>query len=369
MMARPKESASALIAQLPPVRGRLTEKAPIGRQTWFGVGGPAEVMFQPADAEDLAAFLALLPEGIPVTVIGVGSNLLVRDGGIAGVTVRLGRGLASIAVRHGEVRVGAGALDRIVAFAAAEAGLAGLEFLSGIPGTIGGSLRMNAGAYGTEIKGVLVSATALDRSGRSHAIDCEGMQLSYRHCGVDPCWILIEARLHGADSDRDVITRRLAEIRASREAAQPARARTGGSTFTNPPGEAAWRLIDAAGCRGLVRGGAMVSLKHANFLINTGSATAADLEGLGEEVRRRVYEARGILLEWEICRIGIPVPGIDPIVEHHRDLSHAAPRDAPTPPSAGTERRSPFPPIGPYFRPAKFPLFLGCYGSFNSLIS
>ena len=324
MMARPKESASALIAQLPPVRGRLTENAPIGRQTWFGVGGSAEVMFRPADAEDLAAFLALLPGGIPVTVIGVGSNLLVRDGGIAGVTVRLGRCFANINIKHDEVRVGAGALDRIVAFAAAKAGLAGLEFLSGIPGTIGGSLRMNAGAYGCEVRDVLVSATALDETGRRRTIDCDEMQLSYRHCGVDPCWIFVEARLRGTANDRDVITRRLVEIRASREAAQPVRARTGGSTFTNPPDEAAWRLIDAAGCRGLVRGGAMVSQKHANFLINTGSATAADLEGLGEEVRRRVYEVQGILLEWEIRRIGIPVPGIDPIVEHHRDLSHTA---------------------------------------------
>ena len=357
MMARPKESASALIAQLPPVRGRLTENAPIGRQTWFGVGGSAEVMFRPADAEDLASFLALLPEGIPVTVIGVGSNLLVRDGGIAGVTVRLGRGFASIDIKHDEVRVGAGALDRIVAFAAAKAGLAGLEFLSGIPGTIGGSLRMNAGAYGCEVRDVLVSATTLDKTGRNHTIDCDGMELSYRHCGVDPCWIFIEARLRGAAGDRDMIIRRLAEIRAAREAAQPVRARTGGSTFTNPPGEAAWRLIDAAGCRGLVRGGAMVSQKHANFLINTGSATAADLEGLGEEVRRRVYEARGILLEWEICRIGIPVPGIDPIVEHHRDLPHAAPRAAPTSPSAGSGRRYRLPPIRPYLRSANFDCF------------
>jgi len=319
-----------LIAQLPPVRGRLTENAPIGRQTWFGVGGPAEVMFRPADAEDLAAFLALLPAGIPVTVIGVGSNLLVRDGGIAGVTIRLGWGFRSIVIKHDEVRVGAGALDRIVACAAAEAGLAGLEFLSGIPGTIGGSLRMNAGAYGCEVRDVLVSAKALDETGRSHTIDCDRMQLSYRHCGVDPCWIFIEARLRGAASDGDVITKRLAEIRASREATQPVRARTGGSTFTNPPGEAAWRLIDAAGCRGLVRGGAMVSPKHANFLINTGTATAADLEGLGEEVRRRVYEARGIVLEWEICRIGIPIPGFGTVAQD----AHGAPSTTPKPSAA-----------------------------------
>jgi UDP-N-acetylmuramate dehydrogenase len=315
MMAQPEESASALIAQLPPVRGRLTQNAPIGRQTWFGVGGSAEVMFRPADARDLAAFLAALPAEIPVTVIGVGSNLLVRDGGIPGVTIRLGRGLANVAIGHGEVRAGAGALDRVVAFAAAEAGLAGLEFLSGIPGTIGGSLRMNAGAYGAEVKQVLASATALDRSGRSHTIDYDGMQLSYRHCGVDPGWIFVEARLCCGASDRDVIKRRLAEIRASREATQPVRARTGGSTFTNPPGEAAWRLIDAAGCRGLVRGGAMVSPKHVNFLINTGSATAADLEGLGEEVRRRVFEITGIVLEWEIHRIGVPASGFATVAQ------------------------------------------------------
>jgi UDP-N-acetylmuramate dehydrogenase len=261
-----------------------------------------------------------------VTVIGVGSNLLVRDGGVPGVTIRLGRGLANIAIRHGEVRVGAGALDRIVALAAAEAGLAGLEFLSGIPGTIGGSLRMNAGAYGAEIKDVLVSATALDRGGRSHAIDNTSMKLAYRHCGVDPGWIFLEARLLGIACDRKEITKRLMTIRETREATQPVRARTSGSTFANPPGEAAWRLIDAAGCRGLMRGGAMVSQKHANFLINTGGATAADIEGLGEEVRRRVYEITGIVLEWEIHRIGLPTPGFETVVQDGRGVPSTAPR-------------------------------------------
>jgi UDP-N-acetylmuramate dehydrogenase len=307
-------------AKLPLVRGKLIANAPLGRQTWFGVGGPAEVMFRPADAEDLAAFLAALPAEIPVTVIGVGSNLLVRDGGVAGITIRLGRGFAAIAIRHGEIRIGAGALDRIVAFAAAERGLAGLEFLSGIPGTVGGSLRMNAGAYGAEMKEVFVSATALDRCGRSHAIDGASMQLSYRRCGVDPGWIFIEARLRGTACDRTEIGKRLMAIREMREATQPVRARTSGSTFANPPGEAAWRLIDAAGCRGLVRGGAMVSQKHANFLVNTGSATAADIEGLGEEVRRRVYETTGILLEWEIHRIGFPAPGFGTIARDGRGV-------------------------------------------------
>jgi UDP-N-acetylmuramate dehydrogenase len=315
MMAQPKRRRPALMAQLPPVRGTLIENAPVGKQTWFGVGGPAEIMFRPVDAEDLAAFLAALPAEIPVTVIGVGSNLLVRDGGIPGVTIRLGRAFASIGIKGDEIRAVAGALDRIVASAAANAGVAKLEFLAGIPGTVGGSLRMNAGAYGAEIKNVLVSATALDRTGRSQVIDSASMHLSYRDCGVDTGWIFIEARLRGAAGDRDVVMRRLTEIQALRAATQPVRARTGGSTFTNPPGEAAWRLVDYAGCRGLTRGGAMVSPQHANFLVNTGGATAADLEGLGEEVRRRVYEVTTIVLEWEIRRIGVPAAGIEPVAD------------------------------------------------------
>jgi len=204
-------------------------------------------------------------------------------------------------------------LDRVVAFAAAEAGVAGLEFLSGIPGTIGGSLRMNAGAYGREIKDVLVSAAALDERGQSHTLDCDDLQLSYRDCGIDPGLIFVEARLRAERGNHAEIAAQLSRIREAREATQPVRARTGGSTFKNPPGESAWRLIDKAGCRGLVRGGAMVSLKHANFFVNTGSATAADLEGLGEEVRRRVYQLSGITLEWEIRRIGLPLSGLEPV--------------------------------------------------------
>ena len=293
-----------LIAQLPSVRGTLTADAPIGKQTWFGVGGPAEVLFRPVDLADLAGFLAALPPRIGVTVIGVGSNLLVRDGGIPGVVIRLGRGFGSIEIERDEVRTGAAALDRVVAFAAAHAGLGGLEFLSGIPGSTGGSVRMNAGSYGQEIKDVLVSAIALDRTGQTYTVDSRAMGLSYRHSDIDPSWILIEARLRGAPGDRSAIGCRLNEIRAAREATQPVRTRTGGSTFKNPPGDSAWRLIDAAGCRGLVRGGAMVSQQHTNFLINTGTARAADLEGLGEEVRRRVHDTSGIWLEWEIERIG-----------------------------------------------------------------
>ena len=313
MIARDRAPTSTLIAQLPPVRGQLVANAPVGRQTWFGAGGPAEVLFRPADAVDLAEFLATLTPGIPVTVIGIGSNILVRDGGIPGVTVRLGRGLARIAIEREEVRVGAGVLDRVVAFAAAEAGITGLEFLSGIPGTIGGSLRMNAGAYGREIKNVLISASALDQRGQSHTLDCDELRLSYRDCGIDPGWIFVDARLRGDRGDRGEIAASLSTIREAREATQPVRARTGGSTFKNPPGESAWQLIDKAGCRGLVRGGAMVSVKHANFLVNTGSATGADLEGLGEEVRRRVHQLSGIRLEWEIRRIGRPISGLDPI--------------------------------------------------------
>jgi UDP-N-acetylmuramate dehydrogenase len=291
----------------------LTANAPIGKRTWFGVGGAAEVLFQPADTADLAEFLAALPPALPLTVIGVGSNLLVRDGGIPGVTIRLGPRFAAIDIEGDQVRAGAAALARIVALAAAEAGLAGIEFLSGIPGSIGGSVRMNAGAYGREIKDAFVSATALDPEGHAHTIEYDKMRFAYRDCALDPGWIVIEARLRGTPDERTAIARRLEEIRIAREATQPVRARTGGSTFRNPPGEHAWRLIDAAGCRGLVRGGAMVSEKHANFLINTGKATAADLEGLGEEVRRRVYETFGIVVEWEIQRVGRALPGIGTI--------------------------------------------------------
>jgi UDP-N-acetylmuramate dehydrogenase len=283
-------------------------------------------LFRPVDNADLTAFLSVLPPEVPATVIGVGSNLLVRDGGIPGVVIRLGRGFAAIEIERDEIRAGAAALDRIVAFAAADAGLGGLEFLSGIPGSIGGSLRMNAGAYGREIKDVVVSAIALERTGEAHTVDSRAMGLSYRHSAVDPSWILVEARLRGAPGDRAAIGRRLDEIRGAREATQPVRARTGGSTFRNPPGDSAWRLIDAAGCRGLVRGGAMVSQQHTNFLINTGTATAADLEGLGEEVRRRVHDISGVLLEWEIERIGRPLAISERI-------------DSPSPPASGRRGR------------------------------
>ncbi len=299
-----------LIDRLPPVRGRLTADAPLAPVTWFRVGGPAEVMFRPADTEDLAEFLAKRPPEVPVTVIGVASNLLVRDGGVEGVVVRLGRGFAAVEISGTRVTAGAAVLDLNVAIACRAAGVGGLEFRSGIPGTIGGALRMNAGAYGREIKDVLESAVALDRAGVNHGLSLAEMGLGYRHSGVPDDWIFVGATLRGAEADRDAIQQRMAEIQSDREASQPIRARTGGSTFANPRGHKAWELIDRAGCRGLTRGGAMVSEKHTNFLINTGSATATDIEGLGEEVRRRVFEKFGVMLEWEIRRIGRHAVGL-----------------------------------------------------------
>ena len=299
-----------LIDRLPPVRGRLTADAPLAPVTWFRVGGAAEVLFRPVDTDDLAEFLAKRPPDVPVTVIGVASNLLVRDGGVDGVVVRLGRGFTTIEVSGAKVTAGAAVLDLNVAIACRTAGVGGLEFLSGIPGTIGGALRMNAGAYGREVKDVLESVTALDSAGVRHELSLVQMGLSYRHCGVPEDWIFTAATLRGVEADRDAIQQRMAQIQSEREASQPIRARTGGSTFANPPGHKAWELIDRAGCRGLTRGGARVSEKHTNFLINAGTATAADIEGLGEDVRRRVFEKFGVKLEWEIRRIGRPPVGL-----------------------------------------------------------
>ncbi len=304
MMAASRQS-QRLMDRLPPVRGRYSENASLARITWFRVGGPAEVMFRPADARDLAAFLAAKPDDVAATILGVGSNLLVRDGGVPGVVVRLGRGFAHIETHGRQLQVGAMALDFSVAAAAAAAGLAGLEFLSGIPGTIGGALRMNAGAHGVEMKDVVSGVCALDGRGRFHGIDRESLGFAYRQCAVPEDWIFVSAALRGEPGRNQDILRRMEEIRAAREASQPLQSATGGSTFANPSGKKAWKLIDAAGCRGLRRGGAMVSEKHCNFLVNTGTATAADLEGLGEEVRRRVFETSGVRLEWEIRRIGV----------------------------------------------------------------
>lgn len=312
-MMTARVSSERLIERLPQVRGRLGENVPLGPVTWFRVGGPAEIMFRPADEADLAEFLALKPQDVPVTVLGVASNLLVRDGGIPGVVIRLGRAFVGVTVEGERVRAGAGALDLNVALACREAAISGLEFLSGIPGTIGGALRMNAGAYGSELKDVLRRVVALDGHGRRHEVDAAALRLSYRHCSAPADWIFLAAELDGKAGNAAEIGRRMTEIQAAREASQPVRARTGGSTFANPPGRKAWELIDRAGCRGLRRGGAQISEKHANFLINNGDATAADLEGLGEEVRRRVFEQSGITLEWEIKRVGRPLPGFGEI--------------------------------------------------------
>jgi len=292
-----------LIDRLPKPRGRLTADAPLGPQTWFRAGGPAEVLFRPADVEDLSSFLAALPADVPITVLGVGSNVIVRDGGVKGVVIRLMRGFTGIAVEGNEVVAGAGAPDLNVALTARDHALAGLEFLSGIPGTIGGAFPTNAGAYGGELKDVLVSAEAVDRRGRVRTVTAAELGLSYRHSSAPADWIFTSARLRASPGDQLAIARRIAEIDAARVESQP-RSRTGGSTFANPPGHKAWELIDRAGCRGLTVGGAQVSEKHTNFLINTGEATASDIEALGEEVRRRVLETSGVKLEWEIRRLG-----------------------------------------------------------------
>ncbi len=313
MMAAQKITSLPLIDRLPPVRGRLEANKRLSSITWFGVGGPAEVLFRPADRDDLLAFLEDKPVEVPVTVIGVGSNLLVRDGGVPGVVIRFGRALgtieATIEADGTELVCGAGALDVNVAKAAAQSGIGGLEFLRGVPGTLGGGLRMNAGAYGKEIKDVLIWAEAVDPQGRVRRLGLQDMGFTYRRCALTEDWIFLAARLAGQADDPAAIQARMREIQETRLGSQPIGSRTGGSTFKNPPpdesgGRKAWQLIDAAGCRGLEVGGAQVSEMHCNFLINGGAATAADLEDLGEEVRRRVAAETGVSLEWEIRRIG-----------------------------------------------------------------
>lgn len=292
---------------MPDLRGRLTANAPLAPLTWFRVGGPAQVLFVPEDEDDLAYALARLPVDIPVTMIGLGSNLIVRDGGVPGVVIRLGRGFSDIVVEEGyRIRAGAAVPDVKVARAAQDAGIAGLAFYRGIPGAIGGALRMNGGAYGGETKDVLIEARGVDRAGRLHVFSNADMQFTYRHCGVADDVIFTSALFLGRAGDPAEIAAAMAAITDAREATQPIKSRTGGSTFKNPPGHKAWQLVDAAGCRGLVVGDAQVSELHCNFLINRGDATAADIETLGETVRRRVQETSGITLDWEIKRIGIP---------------------------------------------------------------
>ncbi|WP_454918205.1 UDP-N-acetylmuramate dehydrogenase [Xanthobacter sediminis] len=297
-----------LAARAPALRGKLDANVPLADLTWFRVGGPAQVLFLPADADDLASLLAAVPAEVPVTVVGLGSNLIVRDGGVPGVVVRLGRGFTDIAVDGARITAGAGVPDVKVARAAAEAGLDGFAFLRGVPGAIGGALRMNAGAYGGEVKDILVRAEAVTRAGEKVVLTAADMGFTYRHCGAPGDLIFTRAVFEGRPGDRAEIAARMAKITESREATQPIKSRTGGSTFKNPPGLKAWQLVDEAGCRGLTLGRAQVSELHANFLVNLGGATAAEIEALGEEVRRRVRATSGVELEWEIKRIGIPAP-------------------------------------------------------------
>jgi UDP-N-acetylmuramate dehydrogenase len=304
------------LIDMPPVRGRYTANAPLGEVGWFRAGGKADVLFKPADREDLANFLSRCPAHVPVMTLGVLSNTLVRDGGVRGVVIRLGRDFADVETRLGGfVMAGAAALDGNVALAAAKAGIAGLEYLAGVPGTIGGALRMNAGAYGSETKDVLMAAEALDRQGNPHHLTPAQMGMTYRHNAASEELIFTGAIFQGKLGEQAEIESHINAIKERRAETQPIRSRTGGSTFANPPPEQlasanlppdtkTWQLIDQAGCRGLTVGGAQMSEMHCNFMINTGLATATDLENLGEEVKRRVYENCGIQLRWEIKRIG-----------------------------------------------------------------
>jgi UDP-N-acetylmuramate dehydrogenase len=296
---------AALRSKMPALRGRLLANQSLAELTWFRVGGAAQLLFIPDDEDDLADMLANLPADMPVTVIGLGSNLIVRDGGVPGLVVRLGRGFSDIAIDGLNLRAGAAVPDVKAARAAQEAGIAGLAFMRGIPGAVGGALRMNGGAYGRETNDALIEARAVDRAGRVHVLSNGDMRLGYRHCGAPDDYIFTQATFRGERGDPAVIASEMDQITESREATQPIKSRTGGSTFKNPPGGKAWQLIDAAGCRGLRVGGAQVSEMHTNFLINLGNATAADIETLGETVRKRVKENSGVELEWEIKRIGV----------------------------------------------------------------
>lgn len=299
-----------LRAALPELRGRLTPNAMMADITWFRVGGPAQVLFSPADEADLAYFLKGVAPDLPVFVVGLGSNLLVRDGGVPGVVIRLGRGFSEINAEAGHrIRAGTVVPDVKVARAAADAGVAGLAFYRGIPGSIGGALRMNAGAHGRETKDVLVEARAVDRQGNIHVLSLADMGFTYRHAGVPDDWIFTQATYQGEPGTSADILKAMDEVAEYREQNQPIKERTGGSTFKNPPGHSAWKLVDAAGCRGLRVGGARVSEMHCNFLINDKSASGEDVEQLGETVRARVKASSGITLEWEIIRLGQPREG------------------------------------------------------------
>src|SRR5215470_752068 len=295
-----------LKAKMPALRGRLLPNEPLAPLTWFRVGGPAQVLFMPEDEADLAYFLEHLSADIPVTVIGLGSNLIVRDGGVPGVVIRLGRGFGDVKVEaDARIRAGAAVPDVKVSRAAQEAAVAGLAFFRGIPGAVGGALRMNGGAYGRETRDALVEARGVDRQGHVQVFSNSDMHYTYRHCGAPDDVIFTEALFAGTPGDPAAIAAEMDNITQSREATQPIKSRTGGSTFKNPPGQKAWQLIDAAGCRGLKVGDAQVSEMHCNFLINLGAASAADIETLGETVRKRVQETSGVALDWEIKRVGV----------------------------------------------------------------
>ncbi|MXO72800.1 UDP-N-acetylmuramate dehydrogenase [Alteraurantiacibacter buctensis] len=292
---------------MPPVRGKLTPHAPLDKLVWFKSGGPADWLFEPADVDDLTQFLSRLPEDTPVMAIGLGSNLIIRDGGVPGVVVRLGKAFASVEVQRDCIlECGGGAPGILVSSTARDAGIAGLEFLRGIPGTVGGFVRMNGGAYGREVADILVDCDVVLPGGELVTLPVADLDYSYRHSRLPEGAIVVSARFRGTRGDPAAIGAEMDRIAEAREASQPLRSKTGGSTFKNPEGRKAWQLVDEAGCRGLTRGGAQVSEKHANFLINTGDATSADIEGLGEEVRARVAKTTGVALEWEIKRVGRP---------------------------------------------------------------
>lgn len=299
-------TAAAAVRTIPAVAGRLTPDAPLAPLVWFKSGGNAQWLFEPKDADDLAVFLAALDPGVPVMALGLGSNLIVRDGGVPGVVVRLGKAFAAVE-RLDEVtlRCGGGASGILVSSTARDAGIGGLEFLRSIPGTVGGFVRMNGGAYGRETADILVDCEVVLRSGERKSLSRDDLGYTYRHSALPEGAVVISATFRGMPEDPAAISAEMDRIAEAREASQPLRTKTGGSTFKNPPGDKAWRLVDAAGCRGLMRGGAQVSEKHCNFLINTGSATSSDIEALGEDVRRRVLETQGVELEWEIQRVGV----------------------------------------------------------------
>ena len=302
-----KATSGGCVSALPALRGTIAADASLAGFIWFRTGGAAEWLVRPADTADLAAFLTALPDGIPVLPVGVGSNLIVRDGGVPGVVIRLPKSFAAVSINGSVVTAGAAAMGITVASAARDAALGGLEFLRGIPGTVGGAVRMNAGAYGRDVAACLIDATVVRRGGTVATLAAAELGFGYRHSGLEEGAVVVSARFAARPGDKGAIAAEMDRIATEREASQPLRSRTGGSTFKNPPGYKAWQLVDAAGCRGLRIGGAQVSEKHTNFLLNTGNATSADIEALGEAIRERVLAASGVSLEWEIQRVGVPM--------------------------------------------------------------